>query len=508
GKIVGCGNHEDQIPEDSSRFEVRDLNQRWIFPGFYDSHIHASVHGKMLIDKWNLRLPRTVKELKSRLKVMIENDLTTGWIEGFGWDHELMDRIPTKEDLDEVIPDRPVFLNRICLHIIVANSKALKVANITNDIKDPDNGHLDRYPEGHPLANQLTGVLREDGGVQLITKIIPQRASDLKKKDILAGLHDCLKNGITSLHSIEQSHWQEYVELAKENLLPISCYISPWFTDMDTDNFPKFSGESYPNLHCDCVKVFLDGALGVSTAAISQPYVSLVNGKENYGVVLQDRAKLEKILRKINDRGFRPEMHVIGDRAVEIALDCLEKVGVDPKKRPIFVHCQILRRDLIDRMRKCGVVPTIQPTFVTTDSGWIRQKLPPSLFDCIYPWKTLLQNGIVCGGSSDGPVENINPLHGIYDAIFRTDQTTGEPFIPSECLTFKEAVNLYTTYSAYVDNAENFKGKIESGFQADFVVLDVPLADDGLPMHLPKHPEILKEVQISEVWVAGKCLLK
>ncbi|XP_026694770.2 putative amidohydrolase YtcJ [Ciona intestinalis] len=505
GKIMGCGVGEG--PEETTG-DVRDVKGRWILPGFHDSHIHASWHGKLLRSKWNLKFPKTVKELQLRLKDAIDGDDSKGWIEGFNWDHEFMDRIPTKEDIDEVIPDRPVFLNRVGFHIIVANSKALEVANITNDIEDPDNGHLDRYPVGHNLAGQLTGVLREDGGVQLVTDVVPPESSEEKKKNILAGLDDCLKYGITSVHSIERKHWNEYAELARDGLLPIACYIAPWYTDMGSANFPKSLDESYKNLSCDCIKVFLDGALGTNTAAISKPYLSLLDGKENYGVVLQNREQLVKILQMIDDKGYRPEMHVIGDRAVDIALDSLEKVKVSPNKRPVFVHCQILRHDLLNRMRTCGVTPTLQPSFVVTDSVWIRDKLPPALFECIYPWKTLMDNGIVCGGSSDGPVESINPMHGMFDAIFRTDQKSNSPFIPSECLTFEEALNLYTTGSAYVDKVETFKGKIAEGFQADLVVLDVPLDSDGVPLNLPENPQVLKDVKISEVWVAGKCMYK
>jgi len=504
GKVDKCGSGD--APAKANFKEMHDLKQQWVFPGFHDSHMHAAYLGARLNKKSYLQSPTSVAVLKTTLKHLASSSdgSDDGWFVGYGWDHLMMDRMPTKDDLDEVIPNRPVLLYRVCYHIAVANSKALALAGITLLTKNPKNGVIDRFPNGHEKSGEPTGVVREDGGVGVVKKVIPPVSSEQKKENILAALHDCLRLGITSIHTVEECYWNEYVSLAKEDKLPIHCYFSAVYSDMDTENCPS-AGEEHNNLSCKFIKIFVDGALNTQTAALSMPYV----GSNATGVLQFTRNELEMMFTRVNNAGYRLEIHVIGDRAAELVLDCLESCGINPDKRPILVHCQILRSDLLHRMKKLGVVPTIQPSFVVTDSKAVRKLLPRPLQKCIYPWKTLLETGIICGGSSDAPVESHNPIQGLYDAIFRTDlmSDSEEPFIKRECLTFQEAVALYTTGSAYADGVEDLKGKLECGYQADFVVLNT-YALTNEPVNLPQTPELLKSTSVHEVWIKGKCAWK
>ena len=500
GKVVDCGNNE---PSDAEVINKVDMKQQWIFPGFHDSHLHVGYTGMYINKNYNLNLPRSFEEFKQRLKLLISSlPSDQGWFVGYNWDHSLMGQMPTIEDIDKIVSDRPVVLFRTCLHICLVNSVAFSKLNISS--LDLASDHLGKYEIGHPKAGQPNGLFLEDKGVKIVLAMIPETSSDHKKKNVLIVLNRCLQEGLTSVHTCEDSYWNEYVELAKSSQLPIHCYYSPFPDNFGSANCPSKPEKILENLSCDIVKVFIDGALGSSTAAISVPYLQKNSeGGDNYGILQKTKEDFKNLFSKINDAGFRLEIHVIGDKAAELALDLLESCQISPETRPIFVHCQILREDLLSRMVNRGVVPTIQPSFVPTDAKWIHESLPPELMKCIYPWKTLLRKGLVCGGSSDSPVETTNPLQGIYDAIYRPSPD-GTPFLESECLTFKEAVSLYTTGSAFADFAESYKGKLEIGFQADFVVLDVPSLADGTPHNLPQNPKLLKETTVKEVWIKGK----
>jgi len=499
GVIKDCGVESPPFEKASN---LCDLKQHWVFPGFHDSHLHVGETGKYMNEKYDLKLPKSINSFKENLATIAKmRSISDEWLVGYNWDHHSMERMPTVEDLDAVVSNVPVVLFRVCMHICIVNSVALSKLNISNS---SDSSYIGRFGKDHSKFGEPNGLLREYEGVGMVLEVLPDLSSEQKKENILVALRQCLKQGITSVHTCEDKHWNEYVSLAKSSKLPIYCYYSPFSTNIDSSNFPSKPGESYENLSCDIVKVFMDGALGSQTAAISVPYLEKnVDGSENYGLMQNTEEEFKKLFAWINESGYRFEIHVIGDKATEVALNLLESTGVSPSSRPIFVHCQILRDELIPRMLKNGVVPTIQPSFVPTDSGWIDGNLPPALKGCIYPWKTLLNRGLVCGGSSDSPVETTNPLQGIYDAIYRPSPD-GTPFIESECLSFTQAVNLYTCGSAYADFAEKSKGKLESGYQADIVVLDVPLQPDGVPANLCENPKLLKETSVKEVWVKGK----
>ena len=501
GRIVKCGNGE--LPDQMGVNKI-DMKQQWVFPGFHDCHSHIADTGNILSGKSDLQMPRSIEEFQNRIKNIALKQSSEEWVVGYNWDHHLMKRFPTAKDIDAVISDVPVVLYRVCCHICVVNSMVLSKLGISKSMLTSANTYIGRFDDKHEHAGEPNGLLFEDDGVSLVMNSVPELSSDLKKENILLALNKCLKEGITSVHTCEGKYWNEYVSLAKASMLPICCYFSPYSQNFGCENFPSQPKETYENLSCDIVKIFIDGALGCDTALLSLPYQNKSgDDSDKYGRLQKTEEEFKDIVNKVTKAGFRLEIHVIGDKAAEIALDLLESCSVSPSSRPLFVHCQILREDLLDRLLKCGVVPTIQPSFVPTDAAWIEDKLPPSLRTCIYPWKTLLQKGLVCGGSSDTPVETTNPLQGIYDAIFRLSPN-GTPFIKSECLTFVEAVNLYTCGSAYADYVEHYKGKLEKDFQADLVVLDVPLLPDGIPANLPENPKLLKETTVKEVWIKGK----
>ena len=477
-----------------------DLHQRWVFPGFHDCHMHGYMSGYKTNPKKYLKNPRSIAALKSVLTDLLAESPGTGWYVGYGWDDEVMGKTPNRFDLDAVVNDRPVMLSRTCCHIAVVNSRALELSGISA----ADDDDFEKFPPGHEHAGELTGILKEFEQQQRVNDVIPEDTVQMVKDDILSTLRACLQHGITSVHVQDGGCWNAYEQLARDDLLPINVHLAPSCLDMDTDNFPARPVKKMGRrLKCDTVKVFIDGALRSRTAALSVPYIN-TDVEGNTGMLQCSEEKLEQQIGEINRRGFRLEIHTIGDRAADVALTCLERCAVPPSMRPIFVHCQIVREDQVARLLERGVVSSVQPSFAPHDFNFVRSHLPDELRPLAYAWKSLMRRGFPLGGSSDSPVEDVDPLRGVHDAVFRETEE-GEVFAVEERLGFDEAMELYTSKSAFVDGVEGSKGRLERGYDADFVVLDTPLGDGGVPSDLADFPRLILESKVNEVYIDG-CL--
>lgn len=174
----------------------------------------------------------------------------------------------------------------------------------------------------------------------------------------------------------------------------------------------------------------------------------------------------------------------------------LREAGVSPDRRPIMTHCQILGADLIKQMKDQGVIGDIQPSFTITDASFARKRLDDHVLQTSYCWKTMLNNGIVCAGGSDAPIETSNPFQGIFDAIYRhkPDQPD-DVFLPEEALTFNEALSIYTRSGAFAAMEETRLGQLAPGYRADFVVLRADVTED--------HKALLRQDLVDSVWIDG-----
>ncbi|CAH1795169.1 unnamed protein product [Owenia fusiformis] len=473
-----------------------DYKGKRIFPGFHDSHIHVSLLGQAMRNI-ELNGAGSIDEFKERIRSFAAAHPEREWLFGRHWEEDVMGRYPTKDDIEDVCPNRPVIVSRACGHIAVVNSKAFEIAGFDETTKDIVGGKFERYPPGHIHEGKLTGIVKEKA-LDLFDLFITPDSTEWKESIELALKH-CLEKGITAVHSNEPCTWGEYCELADENRLPIRVFFAEYFESLKANpeaSNPKPKEAHGELLSCDRVKVFADGALGASTAALSEPY----KGCQHKGLLLQPQEVINDLVAEAHTTGYRLEIHVIGDEAANAAIEALEKAGVLAKDRPILTHCQILREDLLARMKRLGVVANIQPQFVNTDGAWLNDRLAGSLLEYSYVWKTLLENGIHVAGGSDAPVESPEPFLGIYDAIFRHVGTRGANspvHRPDQCYSLKEAVDLYTKGGAYATHREGNLGQLSQGYFADFVVMD----DNE---DVCEDPRRFLTAKAAEVWVAGK----
>ncbi|MFX1513274.1 MAG: amidohydrolase [Promethearchaeota archaeon] len=463
-----------------------NLHQKLVLPGLIDAHIHVYHTGMM---KYSLHLdrPKSIAELQTELYEYTERfEDKDAWIVGFGWDQDYMEekRYPTRFDLDHIVKDRPVALTRVCGHISIVNTQALEILGITADFPDPEGGSIDRDENGDP-----TGILRETAQ-EMVNPYTEKKDKETRKKIIETGLHECLSKGLTTVQTNDYNAWDLYCELEEEGKLAIRVYLTPMHEEILDDTFPAPQTKK-GLLYVDRVKILMDGGLGGHTGALREPYADV----DTTGQLIYSQEELNEKVKLSKEKGFRLEIHAVGDLAAEYILNAYETVGISKEDRPILTHCQLLGQDLIDRMKKLGVIANIQPSFVSSESPWIEKRLgKTNRLKYAYAWKTLLENGLFVAGSSDSPVEKPNPLLGLYAAIFRRDPQ-GETWRAEECLTFEEALKIYTEGAAYAIKEENSLGRLEKGYRADFIVVDKDVSTN---------PELLKETRIEQVWVDGK----
>lgn len=245
------------------------------------------------------------------------------------------------------------------------------------------------------------------------------------------------------------------------------------------------------------VKIFADGSLGGRTALLSRPYH---DAPGRTGMAVHSREELSELVGKCRRSGYPVAIHAIGDLAAERVIEAMETFpGAKKGRRRLpdrLIHASVLRRDLIDRLKKLPVVLDIQPRFIASDFPWVTDRLGPGLLPCTYAWKTVLREGLICAGGSDAPIEPMNPLLGIHAAITRRPPGGEGPpngYLPGERLTPEEALALFTKGSAFAAGEGEERGTLSAGKWADVTVFDRNLLEAD-PEELPQARVLLTMV--------------
>ncbi|MBM4159473.1 MAG: amidohydrolase [Ignavibacteria bacterium] len=501
-RIVSVGSTKDL----QRRFEsqrVVDLEGKTVLPGLIDAHVHLLSFG---VSKLTLNVSGTKSE--AQIADMVRDRAATSdrgqWIRGRGWDQNswASKRFPTRDLLDRASPGNPVYLIRIDGHAAWANSLALTIAGITIDTPDPPGGKIVRDARGSP-----TGILI-DNAMDLVGEFLPPPSDNELKEAVRLAIRDFLMCGITCVHDmgIEAREIELYKQLIDADEFPFRVYAaiesaSPtWSLYNGSDSAGKkrapFVGYGGNKLWVRAVKVYVDGALGSRGAALLEPYS---DDPMNRGLTVTTEDALRSVVDDALANGFQVCTHAIGDRANNIILNVYEnalKARSVPNHRFRLEHAQVLAPSDIPRLKKLGVIPSMQPTHCTSDMYWAEARLGHSRILGAYAWRSLLDTGVIIPGGSDCPVENPNPLFGIYAAITRRDWL-GRPkdardiaeffqlsergivdpiafdggWYASQRMKRDEALRAFTTWAAYAGFQESVLGSLERGKLADFIVL-------------------------------------
>ncbi|SUZ86300.1 uncharacterized protein METZ01_LOCUS39154 [marine metagenome] len=459
GEIIDIGNN---LPGDI----IINLNGGFVYPGFSDSHMHLVGYGKSL-EKLDLVGTNSISEIKNL--VSSSYDKSNKWIEGRGWDQNDWENIdyPTKEDLDLVAGDQPVYLRRIDGHAAWVNSKVLSICGINDKTKDPEGGKIIRDKNGFP-----TGIFI-DNAIDLIEKFLPVDSSIDKKRYIERAVKSLNKFGLTSIHDAGTD--VETIKILKKLIQQnkLSIRVNAMLNNHINDyNFYINNGPERINdfLFINSIKIYFDGAMGSRGAYLLEPYS---DDPDNVGLTITNEDHIRKKVKIFNEAGFQVAIHCIGDKANRIALDIFEEIG-NKLSRNRIEHAQIIHADDINRFVELGVIPSMQSTHCTSDMYWVDERLGPERIHQAYPWNSLLNTGSIIPGGSDAPVEIPDPLMGIYAAVTRKDinDWPKNGWLPDERMTIDQAISSITEWSAYSMFAEKFYGKIDKGYLADFTVLN------------------------------------
>ncbi|MBE1553072.1 amidohydrolase [Sporosarcina limicola] len=469
GKIIAAGSYEKlkSLADD----EV-DLHGTILYPGFIDSHMHMIGHGEKLLSL-DLSKASSADEMMDMLLAAHKGLGQDEWFIGEGWNENNFPdkKILTRQELDRVT-DSPMVLKRTCRHAALANSKALALAGITKDTPDPIDGVIVRDENGEP-----TGFLLE-GAQEIVKALIPEPTEESLTRALQKSVDDLLSLGLTGAVTDDLGYYGDYYNplQAFKNVIggekKFRAHLlrrSPVFEQLMEDQ----AVYDEPWIEPGAMKFFIDGALGGKTALLSKPYADT---PETSGMAVHTDDEIDALVALARKHGEAIAVHIIGDAAAEKALDAIEKHPVPKGKRDRLIHVNVLRDDLVERMEKLPVILDLQPVFVSSDFPWVMDRLGAGRLDWAYAWKSLLDRGFICGGGSDAPIEDVDPLLGIYAAVTRRKPgETHEGYLPHEKLSRFEAVGLFTTGSAATIGKADVRGKLSVGFDADFTVLDKDL---------------------------------
>ncbi len=335
-------------------------------------------------------------------------------------------RLPDRKVLDNLVDDRPLIITRACYHAAALNSKALELANINKNTEAPESGRIGRYKDGRPDGRLY------DSAIDLLEDNLPKPEPESVVKTLVSASKKLLAQGITSVGTddLNAINRPDLMLSAYNKLIENrDSFPRLWLQQrvnslkeiewLNKNNCQTGQGD-YWKLHGP-LKIMLDGSLGARTAALSKPYSS---SNSNYGDLLLTENKLINLLNTAAEYGFTAAIHVIGDKALDTALNAMEKASENGFEinESLLIHCQISRKEQLSRLGDLNMNLAIQPAFVATDWKFVEKYVGKDLASNSYAWKSLIDKGACLAGSSDAPIEPINPLWGIQTAITRQDK--------------------------------------------------------------------------------------
>ena len=513
--IVGIGTSDEMLAEGLTQTQRIDLHGAFVMPGFNDAHTHIASAGQQRLSVDLDNVP-SLAAMQAKIKAYVATLKPGQWVLGGGWDHTkwTSKTLPTRQDLDAVTAGHPAFLYRTDGHIAVANSAALRAADITGTTPSPKGGKIDHDADGQP-----TGIIREDPAIRLIEPHIPPPDTDTRRKALQLSIDDALSHGVTSIQDF--SDWDDWLVLEEmEHTGKLPLRVSEWVAfDLPLPVLDERRASHDPNdplLHLGFLKAFMDGSLGSRTAALNDPYA---DDPTNSGIPRYDQQKLNQMASARAADGFQLGFHAIGDLANDMALNAFEaaeQVGrpanspAPPKNpdatvvstgAPIMTsrdfrfrieHAQVVSPGAFERFHALGIIASMQPVHLLTDMAWAGQRLGPERSKRAYAWKSFLDHGVMLAFGTDYPVESINPFRGLYAATTRMNEAGTQTFEPQERITLNQALYAYTQGSAFAEFRETQKGKLLPGYLADFVVLDRDITT-ATPQEL-LHTKVLRTV--------------
>jgi predicted amidohydrolase YtcJ len=471
-RVLAVGDDASMKPLIGPKTRVVDLAGRLVVPGFNDAHVHFLDGGFGLLSV-DLRPAKSEAEFAKRLGDHAKTLPKGTWIQQGNWDHEAWPSkaLPTRQTIDAVTPDHPVFVSRLDGHMALANSLALKLAGVTRDTQDVEGGTIVRDAAGEP-----TGVLK-DNAQELVGRVIPEASREMNLRAARAGLKEAARVGVTTIQDNSAvDALPTYQQLRAQGELTARFYVwryaSSALEPLLATGVRSGLGDDWIRL--GALKILSDGSIGSATAALFEPFLSNPASK---GLLLHTPEELARMIASADAAGFQLAVHAIGDRANSLVLDAFERAAAadGPRDRRFRIeHAQHVRAADIARYKALGVVASVQPSHCIDDMRFVEHHVGAGRLPDAYRWRSFLDAGVPLAFGTDWFVEPLDPRLGLYAAITREFPEGGPAggFQPQEKLSLEQALDAYTRGSAYAEFAEGQKGTLVPGKLADLAVFE------------------------------------
>ncbi len=474
-----------------------DGEGRVVVPGFVDSHLHLMDLGlgTLVLD---LSQTNSLDEALSRIAAYAAAYPDRPWIIGSGWNQERwgLGRFPTAAELDQVVADRPVWLERVDGHAGWANSKALEAGGVTSATANPPGGRIERIAG----SRSPEGVL-VDAATVLIDNAVPPPLPEDRDLALHNAQRLLLRHGITAVADMGTSvvDWMTFRRAGDAGRLQlrIMSYADSVETMLLIGGPAPTQWLYQDRLRLNGVKLYLDGALGSRGALLNADYA---DDPGNRGLPQLSGTQLRNLMSRAALDRFQVAIHAIGDAANRDALYAIEELSEDytGDRRWRIEHAQIVDPADLSRFGQLGIIASMQPVHQTSDMMMAEARLGTDRLGGAYAWRSILQAGGQLAFGTDAPVEPVDPLAGLAVAISRTN-AAGQPFggwRPEETISREQALAAYTAGAAYAGFAEGRFGRLAEGERADFVMLS---ADP-----LMASPSQIREITVLETWIGGQ----
>jgi len=493
GRIIAIGANADVTNLIGAETEVISVPGSMLVPGFIDSHVHF-IEGGAGLSSVQLRDAATPELFSQRIAAHAATMEPGDWILQGAWDHENWGgELPSRDWVDSVTPDNPVWIQRLDGHMALANSLALRHAGVDADTPDINGGTIIRDADGRP-----TGVLK-DNAMMLVNAAIPDPSTAQLDREALAAMQYVAANGVTSVHDMAGfESLATYRRATAAGTLTTRIYsavpLSQW--ERLRDDIAK-NGRGDEWLRTGGLKGFMDGSLGSHTAAFLEPFT---DAPDDSGFLISDLDEMREWIVAADAADLHVMVHAIGDSAIrdllDLYLDAVEANG-ERDRRFRIEHAQHIHVDDIARFAVQNVIAAMQPYHAIDDGRWAEKVIGPERAKTTYAFRSLIDSGSRVAFGSDWFVAPATPLEGIYAAVTRRtlDDANPDGWVPEQKVTVEQALHAYTTQAAYASFEEDIKGKLKPGMLADFVLLDRDLTAIG--------PQAIRDTRVLKTIVGG-----
>ena len=495
GRVIATGSQALKL-----KGEVIDLNGGFLMPGFIDGHAHPIFAGR------EARGPRvnnlqSIDEIKKEVARYAKENPNESWIIGGAYEAAIISGGDFDANwLDEVVSDRPVVLHAVDHHTIWVNSKALEIAGIDSNTKNPDGGTIARRNDGSPK-----GTLREPIAFDLILKHAPADSVESDLRAIKYACNELTSSGVTTATEcwVEPPMAEAYIAAAKSGALTLDMHLAFLVTPQNWQEQVAYIQEMRAEisrlpepkrLKANTIKFLTDGALSSGTAAMINPYL---DNPESNGLKIWEDENLLAAISAYDLLKFQVHIHAIGDGAIKQSLNTIEemtKTNPEWDRRPVIVHAQLIEPGDLSRFKELDVIANFQPLWTYLDpmnKELIEPRIGSERNNRQYQLRTLLDLETKISFGSDWPVTSQKPLDAIFIPVLRKlPGSKSEPWSKNEAITVEESLTAYTATSAYQLFDESEIGKLETGMRANFVILN-------------KSPFETTSVEVKSVWIDG-----